>query len=127
MSPSWKESPRARTLFPIFTITIKKKDTQRAAIKLAKRYIEMCNEINLPIQKGYLFGSYSKGTAHADSDIDLLLVSDKFRNNTLDNWQMLSPITAKLYYIEPHPYPVKNFLKGDPFLEEVLKTGIEIV
>jgi uncharacterized protein len=105
----------------------KKKITQRAAIRLAKRYIEMCNEMNLPIKKAYLFGSYSKGTAHADSDIDLLLVSDKFRNNTLDNWKMLSPITAKLYDVEPHPYPIKNFLKGDPFLTEVLKTGIEIV
>lgn len=83
--------------------------------------------MNLPIQKAYLFGSYSKGTAHADSDIDLLLVSDKFLNNTLDNWKMLSPVTAILYDVEPHPYPVKNFLKGDPFLEEILKTGIEIV
>lgn len=94
---------------PIFTITTKKKITQPAAIKLAKRYIEMCNEINLPIQKAHLFGSYSKGTAHADSDIDLLLVSDKFRNNTLDNWKMLSPITAKLYDIEPHPLSSKEF------------------
>jgi uncharacterized protein len=105
----------------------KKKITKRTAIKLAKQYIEMCNKINLPIQKAFLFGSYSKDTAHADSDIDLLLVSDKFRNNSLDNWKMLSPITAKLYDVEPHPYPVKNFIKGDPFLEEVLKTGIEIV
>jgi uncharacterized protein len=107
--------------------TFKKEISKRAAVKLAKQYVAMCKAINLPIQKAFLFGSHSKGTAHADSDIDLLLVSKKFQSNTLANWKMLAPVTARLYDVEPHPYPLKNFIKGDPFLDEVLKTAIEII
>ncbi len=28
--------------------------------------------------------------------------------------------------IEPHPYPTSKFKKGDPFIDEIKKTGIEI-
>ena len=104
----------------------KKKIDRAAAIKLARRYIAMCRQINLPVSKAILFGSQATGTAHGDSDIDLLLVSDKFKGNTLDNWKMLAPVTARLYDVEPHPYPEKNFVKGDPFIDEVKRTGIEI-
>jgi len=86
----------------------------------------MCRQFNVPISKAILFSSQATGTAHGDSDIDLLLVSAKFKNNTLENWKMLAPITARLYDVEPHPYPEKNFRRGDPFLAEILKTGIEI-
>lgn len=104
----------------------KRKINRAAAVRLARRYVEMCKQINLPISKAILFGSQAKGTTHDDSDIDLLLVSDRFKNNTLDNWKMLAPVTARLYDVEPHPYPEKNFLKGDPFIDEVKRTGIEI-
>ena len=103
-----------------------KKITRSTAVKLAEEYVAMCIRMNLRISKAILFGSQSTGTAHGDSDIDLLLVSDKFRANTLENWKMLAPITAQLYNVEPHPYPEKNFLKGDPFIDEVKRTGIEI-
>jgi predicted nucleotidyltransferase len=106
--------------------TTKKKINRRSAIKLAKQFVGKCNERGLEIKKAMLFGSYVTGIPDNNSDIDLLLVSDKFSNNTLDNWKLLAPITAKLYDIEPHPYPVKRFLKGDPFVEVVKQTGIEI-
>ena len=73
-----------------------------------------------------LFGSQAAGTGRRDSDIDLFLVSSKFKRNSLDNWKMLAPVTARLYDVEPHPCPEKNFLKGDPFIDEVKRTGIEI-
>ena len=104
----------------------KKKISRAAAIRLARRYIEMCRQINLPISKAILFGPQVSGTAHGDSDIDLLLVCSKFKNNALDNWKMLAPVTARLYDVEPHPYPERNFRKGDPFIDEVKRTGIEI-
>ena len=95
-------------------------------IKQAKEYINLCRKMNLRITKAILFGSQATGTAHGDSDIDLLLVSDIFKANTLDNWKLLAPVTARLFNVEPHPYPEKNFLKGDPFIDEIKRTGIEI-
>ena len=105
---------------------ITKKISRTVAIKLAKQYIDKCRQINLPISQAILFGSQATGTAHGDSDIDLLLVSDKFKSNTLDNWKMLAPVTALFYDVEPHPYTPKNFFKGDPFIDEIKKTGIVI-
>ena len=104
----------------------KKKTNRTAAVKMARRYIEMCRQINLPISKAILFGSQATGSAHSDSDIDLFLVSERFKHNSLDNWKMLAPVTARLYDVEPHPCSEKSFLKGDPFIDEVKRTGIEI-
>ena len=105
----------------------KKKTNRPTALELAKQYVRMCEQINVPISRAILFGSQARGTAHGDSDIDLLLVSPKFTRDTLKNWQMLVPVTAKLFDVEPHPYREKNFRKGDPFLEEVMREGIEVV
>lgn len=104
----------------------KKKITRRDAIKLAKQYIDLCTQMNLPIYKAILFGSHANDNAQNESDIDLLLVSEMFVNNTLENWKLLAPITARLFEVEPHPYPYSNFIKGDPFINEIKKTGVEI-
>ena len=104
----------------------KKKTPLDFAIKLATEYIDMCNQSGIAISNAILFGSQTTGSANNDSDIDLLLVSNKFRNNTLENWKILAPVTARLFDIEPHPYPTAKFKKGDPFLDEIKRTGIEI-
>ena len=104
----------------------KGKIKKSTALKLANQYIEMCRLSGININKAFLFGSYSKGTSQSESDIDVLLVGDSFINNTFENWKMLAPITARLYDVEPHPYPTKMFIKGDPFVDEIKRTGIEI-
>ena len=105
---------------------VKKKISRPAAVNLAILYINKCRQKNIPISTAILFGSQATGTAHGDSDIDLLLVSNRFTQNTLENWKMLAPITAHLYEVEPHPYPEENFKRGDPFIDEIKRTGIEI-
>lgn len=102
------------------------KINKNAGIKLAKQYIEMCQDSGIRISKAFLFGSTVNRTSDQDSDVDVLLVSTDFINNTLENWRLLAPITAKLYDVEPHPYPEKKFKKGDPFIDEIKRTGIEI-
>jgi predicted nucleotidyltransferase len=97
-----------------------------AVLAEAKQYIAACNAQNIPVRKAILFGSQVRGTATNDSDIDLLIVSSSFSDNSLDNWKLLSPITARFYHVEPHPYPTKNFSTGDPFVNEIKKYGIEI-
>jgi len=103
-----------------------KKIARAAALKLAKRYIALCAGSGIAISRAILFGSQGAGAAKEHSDIDLLLVSDQFKNNTLENWKLIAPITACLYDVEPHPYPPAKFKKGDPFIEEVKRLGIEI-
>ena len=47
--------------------------------KEVEEYIEALRAEDLPIQAVYLFGSYAKGTAHQWSDIDLCIISPKFK------------------------------------------------
>jgi predicted nucleotidyltransferase len=104
----------------------KKAIIKKTILNQAKQYIAACNEMNIPVRKAILFGSQVNGKATKYSDIDLLIVSSRFKNNSLENWRLLSPVTARFYRVEPHPYPVKNFISGDPFIDEIKKYGVEI-
>lgn len=97
-----------------------------AAVELVKHYVRLCNRQNIHFSKVILFGSVAAGTAKPESDIDVLLVSDQFTHDSIQNWRMLAPVTAQLYDIEPHPYPTDAYLRKDPFVDEVDRTGIEI-
>lgn len=72
----------------------------------------------------YLYGSYSKGTARSDSDIDVAVVVPEVKGDFLTASSVLWALTWKVNtLIEPvlieenHP---------SPLYEEVLKTGIRI-
>ena len=45
----------------------------QSIIDTAKRYIH-CIPKSLELKKAFLFGSYAKGSAHLDSDIDIAVV-----------------------------------------------------
>ncbi|MGA0559114.1 nucleotidyltransferase domain-containing protein [Larkinella sp. VNQ87] len=100
--------------------------TQSIAIELIKKYILVCQDRQIRINKAVLFGSVAKGVARPESDIDVLLVSDQFTHDSVQNWRMLAPVTAQFVDIEPHPYPTDLYSKKDPFIQEVERTGIEI-
>jgi predicted nucleotidyltransferase len=86
----------------------------------------MCLLSGIDVSRAILFGSLVSGAAGEDSDIDLLIVSKKFKNNTLENWKIISPISSLFYDVDPHPYPLDKFMKGDPFINEIKLKGIEI-
>ncbi len=58
---------------------------------------------------------------------DLALVLDDFTGHRWDDRGKITPADLKFIDIEPHTFTTKYFRKGDPFIEEILKTGIEIV
>ncbi len=99
---------------------------RETALKMARDYVQMCKAQNINFNHVFVFGSAIRNMASENSDVDVLLVSDQFSENTLNNWKMLAPISAKLFDIDPHPYPTSSFIKGDPFVTEVLRTGVEI-
>ena len=53
-------------------------DTKKDLIKKLKIFRESVNK-EVPIYKMLFFGSYAKGNPHKWSDIDLIVVSAKFR------------------------------------------------
>ncbi len=82
-----------------------------------------------PIEKAYLYGSYAKGTPKWDSDIDLCFFSDYFEvKEPYEIIYNLINIARKYsdYDIEPRAFPSSEITRGNPFVEEILKTGHEV-
>jgi predicted nucleotidyltransferase len=100
--------------------------TREIAINTANEFVNKCKEKGIYFSNVILFGSSITGKAHEFSDIDLLLVSDQFGDSKWENAKLIAPINKKFYLIEPHTYPTAYFLKGDPFLNNVLQTGIAL-
>jgi predicted nucleotidyltransferase len=84
----------------------------------------------LPIDKVYLYGSYAKGTAEWDSDVDLCFFSNSFKNgtifDTLDTLWRLKERYDKEVCIEPNAFPSAELRNDNPFVKEILRTGMEI-
>ena len=100
--------------------------TQKNLKKYIGDYLTECNKLGVHFRKVILFGSYAKETPHKWSDIDLALVSDDFTGMIIDDNRKISRANIKFADIESHMFSSDYFEKGDPFIEEILKTGKEI-
>ena len=85
---------------------------------------------NIPIEKMILFGSNARGNAHKDSDIDLIVVSNKFRGKKsfkrsigfYKYWSIDYPVDFLCYTPEEF-----NKLKNQiTIVREAVREGIEI-
>ena len=103
--------------------------TRNAAIKKVRNYANEINKAGVNLRKVIMFGSFAKGTQHEGSDIDVALVADNFSGVGFLDRQYFSGIGIKKPYIriEPITYPTDYFVESDPFIEEIKKTGIEII
>jgi len=103
--------------------------TQNAVIKTVKSYAKEVRKQGVNLRKVILFGSFAKGTQHEWSDIDVALVADDFTGVGILDTPRFSRIhlQTQFMYIEPITYPTDYFMESDPFIEEIIKTGIEIV
>ena len=64
----------------------------------------------------YLFGSFAKGTADKDSDIDLIVVSSDWTDNIVEDTMLLMRARRQVdLRIEPHPIRPEE-LDENPFI-----------
>ncbi len=79
------------------------------------------------VNKAFLYGSYLSNTAKKDSDIDLMIVTDKEYDDYLIGkiWSLTKKVNSK---IEPFVVAANRFNSNDdsPLIELVKRTGIEI-
>jgi len=103
--------------------------TRNAAIKTVRNYAKEINDKGVNLRKVILFGSFAKGTQHEWSDIDVALVADNFTGVSFLDKKLFPYIGIKEPYIriEAKTYPTDYFIESDPFIEEIKKTGIEII
>ncbi|MBP9883901.1 MAG: nucleotidyltransferase domain-containing protein [Chitinophagales bacterium] len=101
-------------------------DRKSFAIDYAKKFLRECESQNIPIGKAILFGSFVSGKSHRYSDIDLAIVSERFSENAIENGHLICKANHKFLKIEAHPFEIKYFEEGDPFIDEIKRTGIEL-
>ena len=101
--------------------------TQKTAIDTVRKYAHEISNSGVTLKSVILYGSFAKGTQHEWSDIDVALVADEFEGLPTDLYYFASVAVKKPYIrIEAVTYPTKYFQDSDPFIEEIIKTGIKI-
>jgi len=98
----------------------------RDIINKVKAYKQVIQDwFPMPIASMYLYGSYAKGSARKDSDIDVAIVVRHFEGNYFDIVPMLWKLTHKIdHRIEPVVVAQDTDYTG--FLDEIQRTGIQI-
>lgn len=104
-----------------------KKTNLRTIKNIVKKYALLLKE-NIKVKSVYLFGSYANNKATEYSDIDVAVISDKFSGDPVDDMVYLMRFRRNLdLRIEPHPFSTKDFDKTNPFVKEIINTGIKII
>ena len=86
---------------------------------------QLKSEIN--IQSVYLFGSYANATNKDYSDIDVAIISDSFKGFLFYDNEKILGITKNINrMIEPHPFRTEDFTEENPFVKEIISTGVKI-
>lgn len=103
--------------------------TQKSVIAHLNKIAEEIKSTGLHLKKVVLYGSYAKNEQHRWSDIDVAFIADEFIGIGYEDTKLFSRIMIKYpkLNIQPRTYNTKDFTPDkDPFVEEILKTGIEI-
>lgn len=105
-----------------------KKRLSKKVIEEVNQYKKLLKADKLPIVGVYVFGSHAKGKAQKDSDIDVAVVSSKFK----DSWSALGYLYSKLPYglgwtIEPIGFNPKEFSnKYSSLIHEIKTYGVRV-
>jgi len=102
--------------------------TRDAAIETARNYARDIEMHGVRLRAAFLYGSFAKGTQHEWSDIDVALVADEFTGLPEDYYRFpyMGGVNKNYTLIETKTYPTDYFNQGDPFIEEIINTGIKI-
>ncbi|WP_312815963.1 nucleotidyltransferase domain-containing protein [Sedimentibacter sp.] len=94
---------------------------KETVVKLAERYaLEVVKMLNP--QAVVLFGSYAKGTAKADSDIDIAVILNDFTGDYLEIYKQLYRLRRNIS-ADIEPVLLDSSRDDSGFVAEVLKTG----
>jgi predicted nucleotidyltransferase len=98
-----------------------------AVKKEAREYADDVRR-TLSIDSAYLFGSYAKGTATEWSDVDVcFFVTDYNGKSRVDIiFELLKLCRRRKVPFEPLAFEAAELERDNPFVNEVLRTGIEI-
>ncbi len=97
-------------------------------IQIIHRFIDELTKNNITIEQAMLFGSYAQGTYNKWSDIDLAIVSKAFTGDRFEDKKKIRKIKLAISSdLEPLPFTINEFTPDNPFVKNIIETGMRIV
>ncbi|MCL2043118.1 MAG: nucleotidyltransferase domain-containing protein [Treponema sp.] len=85
----------------------------------------------LPVEKAVLFGSYAKGYASEQSDIDIcFFLKSYYGKRRVDLLAQILGLSGEKYrgfFFEPIIFETSEIQRDNPFVREILATGKELL
>lgn len=100
--------------------------TRKALNEKINAFLSELESNNFKVTKAILFGSYSKGKIHENSDIDIAVWLSGFPDKHWTEITNLTHIVAKNSPISPKFYAENETENEDPFIGVIEKTGKKI-
>jgi len=95
--------------------------------EVVRRFIDLIQE-ERKILKVFLYGSHAKGIAGRWSDIDIAVVSPDFSEDLFEERIKLMKLSLGIdERIEPCPLRPEDFDENNPLVDEIRKTGVEVL
>lgn len=106
----------------------KKISSNKNEINIIRKYISLLKEEGVKVSRVILFGSHARGTAKADSDIDIAVISSQFGQDNLKEMMFLRKLAIKIdSHIEPLPLTPQDLKdRYSTLTQEILKYGVLI-
>jgi predicted nucleotidyltransferase len=99
----------------------------RTVLRKSNRFVATLRAKGLQVERAYLYGSYAKGHARRDSDIDIAIVSRDLTGDWLDDYCRLTRIADSIdARIEVIPFQPKDFRDENPLVWEIKSAGIPL-
>jgi predicted nucleotidyltransferase len=92
------------------------------------KFLQLLKQQGFSVSRAILFGSYAKGKANPDSDIDIAVVSSQFGKDIVEEMMTLRKIALKVdSHIEPVPICPDDLEDNFSTLsQEIKRYGIDV-
>lgn len=106
-----------------------KKRISKKAIKVVQGYTQrLSKEDKLPINRVIIFGSQAKGKPQKWSDIDVCIISPRFKDaiKALEFLLVKRKKEEVMAGLEPVGFSPKDFQEGSALVHEIKETGVVV-
>jgi predicted nucleotidyltransferase len=115
------------TILKYYNIAMKSNQVKNEIADIIKRFTNELKKEGIDIIKVFLFGSYSRGTEHIDSDIDVAVVCKDFDVDPIEQNMRLWKIAVRVdTRIAPISLSVSEFQKEYIPIVTEIKNGLDL-